>query len=244
MPRRPPIGRAAVPATRSSCRPTTGRRSAPSSRPIPQLAERRRPPADSPQRVVRLATREDIVARLKQQQREQEAHRIALLKIRERGLAMKLTRVEQVFDGSRLSSISRPTAASISASWCASWPREFRTRIEMRQIGVRDEAKMLGGYGICGRPLCCTTFLQIVRAGLDQDGQAAGPEPEPVEAVRPVRPAEVLPALRAAERARASMHGGCGERRRLRILQQPGLRPVRQRRLRHVRIRTAAGRAT
>ena len=54
---------------------------------IPQLDERRRRRADSPHRVVRLATRDDIVARLKQQQREQEAYRIALLKIRERGLA-------------------------------------------------------------------------------------------------------------------------------------------------------------
>ena len=63
---------------------------------------------------------------------------------------------------------------------------------------------MLGGYGTCGRPLCCTTFLHVVRAGLDQDGEAAGPEPQPVEAVRAVRPAEVLPALRAAERQRAS----------------------------------------
>ena len=68
---------------------------------------------------------------------------------------------------------------------------------------------MLGGYGTCGRPLCCTTFLHVVRAGLDQDGQAAGPEPEPVEAVGPVRPAEVLPALRAAERE-GQVHGGCG----------------------------------
>ena len=97
----------------------------------------------------------------------------------------------------------------------------------MRQIGVRDEAKMLGGYGTCGRPLCCTTFLHVVRAGVDQDGEAAGPEPQPVEAVRAVRPAEVLPALRAAERQRractaaaaakaaattrpAAARGGCG----------------------------------
>ena len=65
---------------------------------IPQLDAKRCPPADSPQRVVRLATREDIVARLKQQHREQEAFRIALLKIRERGLGMKLARVEQSFD--------------------------------------------------------------------------------------------------------------------------------------------------
>ena len=65
-------------------------------------AERRQPAPDSPQVVVRRATREDVVQRLKQQQLEQQAHRVAQLKIRERGLPMKLTKVEQLFDGSRI----------------------------------------------------------------------------------------------------------------------------------------------
>ena len=69
---------------------------------IPQLDAKRRPPADSPHRVVRLATREDVVARLKHKHREDDAYRIALLKIRERGLGMKLARVEQAFDNSKL----------------------------------------------------------------------------------------------------------------------------------------------
>ena len=68
----------------------------------PAVIERRQPPEQSPNRVVRKATAEDVMVRLKRQQREQEAHRVALLKIRERGLEMKLTRVEQLFDGSRL----------------------------------------------------------------------------------------------------------------------------------------------
>ena len=71
-------------------------------RALPQLADRRTPSDDSRNRVVRLATHDDIVLRLKHQQREKEAHRIALLKIQERGLGMKLTRVEQAFDGSRI----------------------------------------------------------------------------------------------------------------------------------------------
>ena len=79
---------------------------------------------------------------------------------------------------------------------------------------------MLGGYGSCGRPLCCTTWLQIVRADLDQDGEAAEPEPEPVEAVGHVRPAEVLPALRAAERQRREARR-LRRRRRLRICRNP-----------------------
>jgi cell fate regulator YaaT (PSP1 superfamily) len=131
-------------------------------RSIPQIAERRRPSPDSPdgaQRVVRLATHDDIVARMKHQQRERDAYRIATLKIRERGLAMKLTRVEQAFDGSRLVFYFTADARVDFRELVRELASEFHMRIEMRQMGVRDEAKVLGGYGTCGRPLCCTTFL-------------------------------------------------------------------------------------
>jgi cell fate regulator YaaT (PSP1 superfamily) len=129
-------------------------------RQIPQLEPKRRPPDDSDQRVVRIASRDDIVARMKHEQREREAHRIALLKIRERGLGMKLARVEQVFDGSKLIFYFTADGRVDFRELVRELAAEFRTRIEMRQIGVRDEAKMYGGYGTCGRPLCCTTFLQ------------------------------------------------------------------------------------
>jgi cell fate regulator YaaT (PSP1 superfamily) len=128
-------------------------------RSIPQLVERRRPAPDAPAKVVRLATHEDITARFKQQQREREAFRIALLKVRERGLGMKLSRVEQAFDGSRLIFYFTAEGRVDFRDLVRELAAEFRTRIEMRQIGVRDEAKVLGGYGTCGRPLCCTTFL-------------------------------------------------------------------------------------
>jgi cell fate regulator YaaT (PSP1 superfamily) len=124
------------------------------------LADRRRPAPESPNRVIRRATHEDVVHRLKQQQREQEAHRVALLKIRERSLAMKLTRVEQLFDGSRLIFYYTAEGRVDFRELVRDLAAHFRTRIEMRQIGVRDEAKMLGGYGSCGRPLCCTTWLK------------------------------------------------------------------------------------
>ncbi|HXI31493.1 MAG TPA: regulatory iron-sulfur-containing complex subunit RicT [Vicinamibacterales bacterium] len=126
---------------------------------IPQLDLKRTPSADQP-RVVRIATRDDIVARMKHKHREQEAHRIALLKIRERGLGMKLARVEQAFDGSKLIFYFTADGRVDFRELVRELAAEFRTRIEMRQIGVRDEAKMYGGYGTCGRPLCCTTFLQ------------------------------------------------------------------------------------
>jgi cell fate regulator YaaT (PSP1 superfamily) len=127
---------------------------------IPQLEPKRRPPADSPHRVVRVATKDDIMVRLKQQHREQEAFRIGVLKIRERGLGMKLARVEQSFDGAKLLFYFTADARVDFRELVRELAAEFRTRIEMRQIGVRDEAKMYGGYGTCGRPLCCTTFLQ------------------------------------------------------------------------------------
>jgi cell fate regulator YaaT (PSP1 superfamily) len=129
-------------------------------RSIPQLEPKRAAIGDQSPRVVRIATRDDIVARMKQKHREQEAHRIALLKIRERGLGMKLARVEQAFDGSKLIFYFTADGRIDFRELVRELAAEFRTRIEMRQIGVRDEAKMYGGYGTCGRPLCCTTFLQ------------------------------------------------------------------------------------
>jgi len=125
---------------------------------VPQLDRKRRFPGEPP-RIVRLATREDVLARQRHERREQDAFRIAMLKIRERGLSMKLTRVEQAFDGSKLIFYFTAEARVDFRELVRELAGEFRARIEMRQIGVRDEAKMIGGYGTCGRPLCCTTFL-------------------------------------------------------------------------------------
>ncbi len=125
---------------------------------VAQLDAKRKAPTEMP-RVVRLATREDIIARQRHERREQEAFRIANMKIRERGLAMKLTRVEHAFDGSKLIFYFTAEVRVDFRELVRELAGEFRARIEMRQIGVRDEAKMIGGYGTCGRPLCCTTFL-------------------------------------------------------------------------------------
>lgn len=127
---------------------------------VPAAAERKAPAPDSPAVVVRRATRDDVVTRLRHEQREQEAHRICLLKIRERGLSMKLARVEQLFDGTRLIFYYTAEGRVDFRELVRDLAAHFRTRIEMRQIGVRDEARMVGGYGSCGRPLCCTTWLQ------------------------------------------------------------------------------------
>ena len=174
---------------------------------IPPIAERTAPPPGSPLRVVRRATREDVLRRFRQEQREREARRICLLKIRERGLQMKLVKVEQMFDDSKLIFSFTAEGRVDFRGLVRELASEFKARIEMRQIGARDEAKVLGGYGTCGRPLCCTTWLQSLRADLHQDGQAPEPEPEPVAPVRGLRPAEVLPAVRAPQRQRRAARG-------------------------------------
>jgi cell fate regulator YaaT (PSP1 superfamily) len=130
------------------------------TRPHAQAVADRRPAPDPTRQVLRRATEADVILRFKHEQREREAYRIGVMKIHERGLLMKLSRVEQTFDGSRLifyfTADNRVDFRELVRDLAA----EFRTRIEMRQIGVRDEARLLGGYGSCGRPLCCTTWLQ------------------------------------------------------------------------------------
>ncbi len=102
---------------------------------------------------------DDVVARARRHYREMEAYRIALLKIRERALPMKLTRVEQAPDLSRLVFYFTAEGRVDFRELVKELAAEFRTRIEMRQIGVRDEARMLSGYGSCGRQLCCSAWL-------------------------------------------------------------------------------------
>jgi cell fate regulator YaaT (PSP1 superfamily) len=174
---------------------------------IRQIAERRR--GEPPGRVVRLATRDDITTRVRQQRREQEAYRVALLKVRERGLAMKLARVEQMFDGSRLIFYFTAEGRVDFRELVRELAAEFHTRIEMRQIGVRDEAKALGGYGTCGRPLCCTTFLSTfepvsIKMAKQQD-----------LSLNPSKLSGLCGRLKCCLRyelpnAKGQVHGGCG----------------------------------
>jgi cell fate regulator YaaT (PSP1 superfamily) len=105
-----------------------------------------------------LIAAEDLVSETRRHLREQDAHRIALLKIRERSLPMKLTRVE-VGSDSRLVFYFTAEGRVDFRELVKELASELRARIEMRQIGVRDEARMLGGYGSCGRPLCCAVWL-------------------------------------------------------------------------------------
>lgn len=91
--------------------------------------------------------------------REQEAYRTALILIRERSLPMKLTRVDFAPDGSRLIFYFTSEGRIDFRELVRELASTFHVRIEMRQIGVRDEARLLGGFGSCGRPLCCASWL-------------------------------------------------------------------------------------
>jgi cell fate regulator YaaT (PSP1 superfamily) len=126
----------------------------------PSALTGRTPATGQSPRVLRRATSQDQALRQRYEQREREAFRVCVMKIRERGLAMKLTRVEQMFDGSRLVFLFTSDDRVDFRELVRELASEYKTRIELRQIGVRDEAKLLTGYGTCGRPLCCSTWLK------------------------------------------------------------------------------------
>ncbi len=109
--------------------------------------------------VVRIATPADKARHDENVRREAEAFAVCEEKIAEHGLDMKLIDAEYTFDNSKLTFYFCADGRVDFRELVKSLASVFRTRIELRQIGIRDEAKMLGGLGICGRPFCCSTFL-------------------------------------------------------------------------------------
>ena len=109
--------------------------------------------------LVRIATENDTRTMEYNRSREKEAFALCQKKIAERGLEMKLIRVESNFDGSKIVFFFTSENRVDFRELVRDLAGVFRARIELRQIGVRDEAKMLGGLGICGRPFCCSQFL-------------------------------------------------------------------------------------
>lgn len=109
--------------------------------------------------IIRVATKSDIEKINQNRKKEVEAFKICEEKIKKHKLDMNLTNVECTFDNSKLlfyfTSDNRVDFRELVKDLAC----VFRTRIELRQIGVRDQAKMLGGLGICGRPFCCKNFL-------------------------------------------------------------------------------------
>ncbi len=109
--------------------------------------------------IIRIATKDDITHNEENVKKEKEAFDICLKQIADHELDMKLVDAQYTFDNSKLlfyfTSAGRVDFRELVKDLAA----VFRTRIELRQIGIRDEAKLIGGLGACGRPLCCATFL-------------------------------------------------------------------------------------
>ena len=109
--------------------------------------------------VIRPANDQDRKTVEKNRQKEKEAFKICLEKIRKHKLEMKLIDVEYTFDGNKILFYFTADGRIDFRELVKDLAAVFRTRIELRQIGVRDETKIRGGIGICGRPLCCSTYL-------------------------------------------------------------------------------------
>ncbi len=109
--------------------------------------------------VVRPATKQDTERYEANRQLEAEALEICKKKVEAHGLGMKLIDAEYTFDNSKLLFYFSAEVRVDFRELVKDLASVFHTRIELRQIGIRDEAKMLGGLGICGRPFCCSTFL-------------------------------------------------------------------------------------
>ena len=109
--------------------------------------------------VLRIATQEDTRKYNENKEKEKQAAKICMDKISEHGLDMKLVEVEYTFDGSKVLFYFTADGRVDFRDLVKDLASVFKTRIELRQIGVRDESKVLGSIGVCGRNLCCSEFL-------------------------------------------------------------------------------------
>ncbi len=109
--------------------------------------------------VIRIATSDDLKVEEKNHEKEKEAFKICLEKIAKHKLEMKLVEAEYTFDNNKLLFYFTADGRIDFRELVKDLAAVFRTRIELRQIGVRDETKIMGGIGICGRALCCHTYL-------------------------------------------------------------------------------------
>lgn len=138
-------------------------------------AEKESFPSSRIHKALRKATERDLYLYEKKKDREEEAHNFCLKRIKTRKLPMKLSRVESIFDGSRIIFYFTAEGRVDFRDLVKDLARELRTRVEMRQIGTRDEARLIGGLGCCGRGENCSSFFLkelrsvSVRAAKEQD---------------------------------------------------------------------------
>ncbi|MGE5613958.1 MAG: stage 0 sporulation family protein [Bacillota bacterium] len=110
-------------------------------------------------KVMRIATEEDVRHAQENNRKEKEAFGICLQKIKDHNLEMKLIDVEYTFDNNKILFYFTADGRVDFRELVKDLAAVFKTRIELRQIGVRDESKMMGGIGVCGRELCCCSYL-------------------------------------------------------------------------------------
>lgn len=122
--------------------------------------ERPKQPSKGHRKVVRKATADDLAKEEKNQEREAEAFKTCQEMIAERELSMKLIRADYSFDGSRVTFYFFSENRVDFRELVKDLAHKLRSRIEMRQVGVRDVARIIGGFGPCGRELCCTSYLR------------------------------------------------------------------------------------
>ena len=126
-------------------------------------AQRKTSPDKTPPKlkaILRTATEADLQMAEGNVQREKEAQVFCQQRVKQRNMDMKLVRAEYLFDGSKIIFYFTADGRVDFRELVRDLAQHFRTRIEMRQIGVRDEAKQVGGLGICGRELCCSSHLR------------------------------------------------------------------------------------
>jgi cell fate regulator YaaT (PSP1 superfamily) len=116
-------------------------------------------PERNPQNISRRATEEDLKKLIANREKEMDCFKECQRMITERGLEMKLVDVELQFDNNKLTFFFTAEKRIDFRELVKELATTYKTRIELRQIGVRDEAKRIGGFGVCGLPLCCTAFL-------------------------------------------------------------------------------------
>ena len=161
---------------------------------VKEIADAAVPKALKP--ITRMADSVDVRRMRQNREDEKRAYRTCQDCIARHGLEMKLVEAEYTLDRSKIMFYFTADGRVDFRELVKDLAGIFHTRIELRQIGVRDESKMIGGLGICGQPaLLLLPLFEGLPARFHQDGQGAGPLPEPHQDQRRVRPPDVLPRL-------------------------------------------------
>jgi len=147
-------------------------------------------------KILRQCTEEDLKVKLENDRKSQEAYEPTVEKIRKHNLNMKLVTIHYFFDDNKILFSFTADERVDFRELVKDLASVFKRRIELRQIGARDEAKIVKGTGICGRDFCCTAIKNEPPARHHQDGEGPEPHPQLVQDIGRLRKAALLPRLR------------------------------------------------